>query len=379
MIGISCDSSALDAVVDQVKNDCCLDFEMLGNIDENDDEDDEESEYSIETTCDDNHACEQTCYILGNQAFCDCNEGFKLAKDGSSCIPIGAELNLAGAELNQVGSETVCEKGLKDNGRGDCEDIDECELETNGCNKFEKCVNTVGSFVCETKKFCPSGFVFNHEKMICEDIDECSQGSRCSRIEVCLNTPGSFNCKERKCVSGYKLDRNTGECKDNNECLTYDCGKNRKCLNSLGSFNCVCNEGYKKDRNFSQTCRDIDECIEDPGICDQDCRNSVGSFKCGCKRGYTLNDNKRTCNDIDECKRSGELLCQSSHCQNTVGSYKCDCPSGYRLLNQRCLGELTVAYQLYFYFLLLIASRVVKKISTNAANQKNTAVKINIA
>lgn len=321
-----------------MKSDCCRDFDkdyfLLKNIDDDDSSYHDGSDYSSES-CDD-HSCEHKCFVRGSLAHCDCFDGFQLGNDGFSCI-----------ELRQV-----CEKGSKDNGRGDCEDINECDLEESFCSKYEKCVNTVGSFMCEEINICPEGFHFKEDTKRCEDIDECSQGQRCSRSEVCRNTRGSFTCELKSCRSGYSLDMDTGDCKDEDECLVLDidCGRNRKCVNSPGSYSCECNDGFRKDSNSARTCRDIDECLEHPGICEQDCRNFVGGYRCGCKRGFIIDRNNRTCHDIDECERSGESLCPGSHCKNTVGKYKCSCPTGFQLKNERyCIGKspaLTDKYSL---------------------------------
>lgn len=328
--------------------------------------DDSEGEYDgyLETNyedfnseeCDVNHTCDHRCYVRKNVAYCECDEGYQLGTDGFSCIP-----------LNDKETPIVCDVGLKDNGLGDCEDINECESEKSPCSKYERCVNTIGSYICEEINVCPFGYVYNEEIKSCEDIDECSRGHQCLRTEVCENTQGSFNCKRKTCNGGYKLNEHTGGCDDINECLKIDCGHNMKCVNLEGSYICKCNAGLRTDPTSPRNCSDINECLEHQGVCDQLCKNSFGGYRCGCKRGFHLDHrDNRTCSDDDECEKSGKLYCPRSHCQNTVGSHRCYCPKGFRLVNERfCIGKYAMCNLRSFN-----VSFAYFKISTNVTNQK---------
>lgn len=82
-------------------------------------------------------------------------------------------------------------------------DIDECQQEggLNGhhCHSNTKCVNTVGSYVCE----CLPGYR-RVDKFNCAEIDECSSGDhKCDVHADCINTQGSYHCV---CKEGYMGD-----------------------------------------------------------------------------------------------------------------------------------------------------------------------------
>ncbi|KAL1130338.1 hypothetical protein AAG570_013276 [Ranatra chinensis] len=58
----------------------------------------------------------------------------------------------------------------------------------------------------------------------------------------------------------------------------------------------------------------IDECSELQGL-----------------TGYVLNEDNRTCADINECEMYKEISLCMGHCVNQLGSFSCQCPQGYRL------------------------------------------------
>ncbi|XP_043562346.1 fibrillin-2-like [Chiloscyllium plagiosum] len=248
-------------------------------------------------------------------------------------------------------------------------DIDECRKIPGICANGV-CINQIGSFRCE----CPMGFSYNDLLLICEDIDECSNGDNlCQRNADCINIPGSYRCE---CSAGYKLAPN-GACIDRNECLeipnvcshgdcidlkgSYRCTchngfkqtpdqtmcmdidecerqpcGNGTCKNTVGSYNCLCFPGFEITHN--NDCMDIDECATLFGqVCrNGQCFNSIGSFHCFCQDGYELTPDKKNCMDINEC-----LLvpgsCAPGTCQNLDGSYRCICPSGYEVQNENCI------------------------------------------
>ena len=92
-----------------------------------------------------------------------------------------------------------------------------------------------------------------------------------------------------------------------------------------GAGRCVCKPGFK---HRGRSCVDIDECAEIPNICSHECANLWGSYRCHCRQGYTLAEDRRTCEDEDECESAGQ--CQGE-CHNQPGSFRCSCPPGYSL------------------------------------------------
>lgn len=61
----------------------------------------------------------------------------------------------------------------------------------------------------------------------------------------CVNTLGSYVCE---CLPGYKR-LTEFNCVEIDECATgeHTCGVNSKCINTLGSYHCQCNDGYEGD------------------------------------------------------------------------------------------------------------------------------------
>lgn len=183
-----------------------------------------------------NMGCMHACYKQGEAYACVCDQGFKLAQDGKSCVDFN-----------------------------DCKDERQCP----GDNF--KCINTVGGYQC----VCEDGYKLSGDQ--CVDVDECVSAP-CEHD--CKNTPGSYKCE---CFKGYKEDP-----KDPHKCKLH-CGKNEcdaECDPNDHTL-CYCPEGYIADERTGHTaCVDIDECAF--FYCDQGCKNTFGSYICSCSRGYTL-------------------------------------------------------------------------------------------
>ena len=256
------------------------------------------------------------------------------------------------ASIKECQSETFCSCGegmLKSN--NDCIDINECILGTHSCSDDTKCVNTIGSFICEDMKKCSTGLEFVDGA--CVDINECELYIHdCPIGDVCENTHGSYVCHE-PCDDGQTWNGRTSQCEDIDECSlgTHDCNGLASCINTNGSYQCECNPGYDGD---GRECDDIDECKAKP--CDRNayCENTEGSFNCTCDDGFfgdglSCSDTDEcaenahncqlgfacknrmggfTCEDINECETGHECDANAS-CLNTNGSYQCQCNPGY--------------------------------------------------
>ncbi|KAK6492730.1 fibrillin-2 [Huso huso] len=204
---------------------------------------------------------------------------------------------------------------------GKAVDIDECR-EIPGICANGVCINQIGSFRCE----CPTGFSYNDLLLVCEDIDECSNGDNlCQRNADCINSPGSYRCE---CADGFKLSPN-GACIDRNECLEIpNVCSHGKCVDLQGGYRCACHNGFKATPD-QKMCMDIDECERQP-CGNGTCKNTVGSYNCLCHPGFELTHNN-DCIDIDECRTLYGQVCRNGQCINSIGSFQCLCEEGYEL------------------------------------------------
>ena len=57
-------------------------------------------------------------------------------------------------------------------------------------------------------------------------------------------------------------------------------------------------------------------------LCDQICTVQGGVSTCSCDSGYDLNDDQRTCDDVDECNLGTDTCLAIETCFNTPGSSK---------------------------------------------------------
>lgn len=196
--------------------------------------------------------CAHTCFKEGDSYACICDHGFKLAKDGRSCVDFN-----------------------------DCMDERQCP----GDNFM--CVNTVGGFQC----VCEDGFRLSGD--LCVDVDECASAP-CEH--ECTNTPGSYKCS---CYNGFKEDPvSPDKCK-------LHCGK-LECpaeCDPNDRYQCNCPDGYiSEERGFDVFCIDMDECSF--YYCDQSCTNTFGSYVCSCSPGYTLVDQYKCVKNEDDYEGS---------------------------------------------------------------------------
>ncbi|CAN8018601.1 unnamed protein product, partial [Ixodes persulcatus] len=131
-------------------------------------------------------------------------------------------------------------------------------------------------------------------------------------------------------------------CEQYNPCM-------HKCRNSGTTLVCECHEGYRLEED-KKSCADVDECsegLDDCGLEQQTCLNTYGGFQClskdakECPAGYKWNED--SCVDVNECAESLHA-CDArfeEECKNTVGGYVCDpmCSEGLRYSHhfEKCL------------------------------------------
>ncbi|XP_042316517.1 fibulin-5 [Sceloporus undulatus] len=126
------------------------------------------------------------------------------------------------------------------------------------------------------------------------------------------------------CRFGYQMS-DSNQCVDVDECASesHQCNPTQICINTEGGYTCSCTDGYWL---LEGQCLDIDECRF--GYCHQLCANVPGSYSCTCNPGFILNDDGRSCQDVNECTTTNPCV---QNCVNTYGSFLCRCDPGYEL------------------------------------------------
>ncbi|XP_046542955.1 fibulin-1-like isoform X2 [Haliotis rubra] len=287
--------------------------------------------YTLDTEsqrCVDTNECELKIDNCGGGYACqNTNGSFRCVP--KTC-PEGSRFNPARGACERIS----CRRGFRPGPNGNCVDLNECREYPNICGNFQQCVNNVGSYTCRSTLNCPPGFE-PAEGGRCVDIDECEKSThRCGADQQCVNRQGSYFCQ---CPRGYRTSAG-GRCTDVDECAygAAICPSNSRCSNTPGSYTCQCKEGLQGDGQGS--CSDIDEC-QTPNICHHSCVNVIGSYFCSCNRGFQLAEDKRLCEDINECTQFGGRggrggirggVC-GGRCINLQGSYRCECPEGWRV------------------------------------------------
>ncbi|XP_020288632.1 fibrillin-3-like isoform X2 [Pseudomyrmex gracilis] len=246
--------------------------------------------------------------------------------------PITMRTTMTTTSLTPTNPWTNCTNGFEPGSGGKCMDIDECQRTPNPCRFAQKCVNTMGSYRCVSGVICRPGYTLDPSGQYCIDIDECQEGThKCGKDQVCENRQGGYHCV---CPAGFAIGLNN-DCVDINECSMHTgpfsvCGSNSRCENTAGSYKCLCNEGFENIGGATGACYDIDEC-QTAGLCQHECLNTWGGYICTCNPGFRLNNDNRSCTDIDECTEFKDNNLCMGICENTLGSYTCKCPDGYRL------------------------------------------------
>ncbi|XP_013200140.1 fibrillin-1 [Amyelois transitella] len=273
----------------------------------------------------------------------------------------GNPINLSSTTRTPV--EDRCPPGFRAGINEECEDVDECAVQKHDCNTISQfCINTRGSFYCQDKasKHCPPGFKIDTRTNKCEDIDECEDSTDiCRPDQVCVNQLGQYDCKSRfdemkngKCPDGMRKKPGSTICEDIDECVegTHLCDLHQICLNTNGSHECHCKLGFELDITTG-ACMDVNECATGQHNCipeSQRCDNTVGSYLCvrflSCGTGYILHHATGVCEDIDECSLG------THNCARAGSQYSCvNIPGSFRCVRKRSSTTTTTPLPEYEY------------------------------
>ncbi|XP_059150288.1 fibrillin-1-like [Physella acuta] len=332
----------------------------------------DEDECADHTTCPEGFICENT---IGS-FLCKCPDGYVQQSnrciDIDECVDIGVNMTCdlrVEVCLNTAGSyRCECKTGYARDVKSLCQDIDECELQIDGCQHI--CHNVDGKYNCQ----CQPGYILRENRRDCISVKDLCAGANLNCTQGCsLDKNNQPTCI---CYRGYNKTIENGAqlCKDKDECAsneTNKCSYKDKCTNTEGGYTCSCPAGFSLDNNGwnclactgdtwgincqhscscglgAESCSpvsgcvckhgftgfycetDIDECIEGSVICKSNevCVNIPGNASCVCKSGFKISDNN-SCSDIDECAEPTLNNC-TQVCNNTEGSYSCSCHAGY--------------------------------------------------
>ncbi|CAB3359889.1 Hypothetical predicted protein [Cloeon dipterum] len=316
--------------------------------------------------CDENAFCRPG--LKNNR--CTCKQGWQ--GNGKTCTDVNECLIRNGGCVhyceNTLGSyQCWCRDGFVTDPENDhnCIDKDECAAEESPPCEDRLCINTIGSFYCQCKSYplkisddgknsckpttdrclslgcthgcnpegsascwCREHFFLNHDLRSCSP--KCSGGNggcqhRCTEV-----SNGAIFCT---CALNYKLGFDTKSC--HATCAVNNGGCEHVCSLTGSKIQCSCLEGYNINDD-GKTCSDINECLE-PLRCAYRCLNSIGSYECLCPDGFRLNPDGRSCEDVNECELKN--ICDHE-CVNTQGSFHCRCKPGYQLYSKLYCGDI---------------------------------------
>ncbi|XP_053976944.1 uncharacterized protein LOC128875412 isoform X1 [Hylaeus volcanicus] len=248
-----------------------------------------------------------------------------------------------------------CYKGYRLEGNL-CIDVDECEDNKGGCE--HKCVNTPGSFHCE----CPKGMKLRQDRFTCRDINECLLNNGHGPCQdTCRNTIGGYECS---CdgLQDTVLSPDNHTCQDSGPCSDNNAGCSHTCLSTKGRVFCLCPDGFVLEDDW-KTCQDVDECSQpdlQTEMCRYGCINTPGSYRCAepmelknqpildslsitCLPGYEATPDG-TCIDINECTVDNGGCTEV--CENTDGSFFCACDGDEKVLSsdgKSCVDVISIS------------------------------------
>ncbi|XP_048506028.1 low-density lipoprotein receptor-related protein 2 isoform X2 [Athalia rosae] len=142
---------------------------------------------------------------------------------------------------------------------------------------------------------------------LCDGRDNCGDGSDENNITMCTtrirpcDLTTEYACANKKCIDRSKLCDFADDCGDSSDEL--GCHHNKQCSEENrggcshycqnitdGGYICACFAGYIISPDNRKHCEDVDECAKGLHHCSQLCENQNGTYSCSCRQGFLLSD-----------------------------------------------------------------------------------------
>ncbi|CAG5115710.1 unnamed protein product, partial [Candidula unifasciata] len=276
-------------------------------------------ERDLTNDCDlDMCASKEFCQDLVNHTECHCpydggNYDSKCAKPDDPCQSNNCSLHGKCISYGSLRSVCECDPGYT----GDkCEtDINECDINSQGCLYNGSCQDGVNTYSCS----CVNGFSGSH----CEILADFCNHNDCKVANggICTNDFQNFTAS-CTCGEHYMPDsQNPDACVPIDYCLSNPCG-NGTCRNVTGGFRCDCSLGFEG----SHCQHNIDDCVSHNCKNGATCLDGVSNFTCTCSAGFTGNSCET---NIDDCSGKCATNNTEAPCQDLVEDYYCPCNPAY--------------------------------------------------
>ncbi|XP_036382770.1 low-density lipoprotein receptor-like [Megalops cyprinoides] len=268
------------------------------------------------------HRCDNKTRCIPESFLCDGEKDCLDATDEASC----ADEVCRDGEFRCASGQCMSES-LRCDGYADCPD----RSDEKGCAK---------PVTCPTQHHCPHSHECLLQEWLCDGEPDCKDGTDEKDCKVLQVKCGEFQwpcASKTQCVPTSWWCDGTVDCTDDSD--EAGCG-DVKCLS--GQFQCesgecldpglVCNtvSNCPDGSDEGGSCLSSNCSSPDGSRCAQDCYITPEGTRCTCMAGFSIQMDRVSCVDIDECKEVRPGVC-SHTCLNTQGSYECRCHPGYLL------------------------------------------------